>query len=583
MAEESRRRLAAILAADVAGYSRLVGADEEGTLAALRAHRAELIDDFIRSHGGRIANTAGDSMLLEFPSAADAVKCIVAVQQGMAERNGDIDPERRIRFGINVGDVVAEGEDLLGDGVNIAARVEGLSEPGGLAISDDAHRQVRDRLDIPWRDGGAHEVKNIARPVHVWHWRPATSVREATSQDTVAMASALSSIAVLPFANMSGDVEQEYFADGIAEDVITALSRVSRLRVIARNWSFAYKGLSPDIRRVAEELGVRYVLEGSVRSGGNRIRVTAQLIDATDGGHLWAERYDRKVDDVFEIQDQIVKEIVTNLRLRLTDGEQALMFSRGTDNIEAWQQCLRVVDQYMKHDASGHLRAREHAERAVALDPGYAAAWAVLGYTYWFEGRMASTETAPAKFERLRELADRAMSLDDKNPATIGVSTLAGISNRRHDESVAIAEGGLVHLPGNADARGFLALALLHAGRYKEALAHFDASFALNPLPPTWYRNGHARALLCFERFDDALAATDRLLEIEPDFHQAWLYRAYIFQRLGRTEDARAAMTRASQLAPLFRARHIRQFFLLKDLEMLKRFAEVLAAAGLPA
>ena len=268
------RRLAAIVAADVAGYSRLVGADDEATLAALRAHRRELIDGLVDAHGGSIANTAGDSLLLEFPSAVDAVKCATAVKCAMTERNRAIEADRRIEFriAVHVGDVVAQGGDLLGDGINIAARIEALAAPGGIAFSDDAHRQVRDRLDLAWADGGTHEVKNIARPVHIWRWGPETVAVEPAAADVPAPEHP--SIAVLPFANMSADPEQEFFCDGIAEDVITALSKASRLKVIARNSSFAYKGTSPDIRRVAEDLGVRYVLEGSVRTGGNRIRVT---------------------------------------------------------------------------------------------------------------------------------------------------------------------------------------------------------------------------------------------------------------------------------------------------------------------
>ncbi len=325
--QRENRRLAAIVAADIAGYSRLIGQDEEGTLRALREHRAELIDPLIERHGGRIANTAGDSLLLEFPSAVDAVRCSIAVQEGMAQRNSDIEADRHIvlRIGINVGDVVAQGDDLLGDGVNVAARLEGLCEVGGLALSDDAHRQVRDRLEVKWLDGGEHEVKNIARPVHIWRW--STSGRQTSdgfsSDGEPLPLPAKPSIAVLPFDNMSVDPEQEYFVDGVVEDILTTLSKVPQLFVIARNSSFKYKGRNPDVRDVGRELGVAYVVEGSVRKAGNRVRVTAQLIECVTGGHLWADRFDGDLDDVFELQDRITEEIVVALQVNLAEGETA--------------------------------------------------------------------------------------------------------------------------------------------------------------------------------------------------------------------------------------------------------------------
>ncbi len=570
------RRLAAILAVDVVGYSGLMEVDEAGTIRRLKAIRRDIVDPAIHAHGGRIVKTTGDGMLVEFASAVAAVDCALWIQRAMADRAGDM----RFRIGVNLGDIVIDGEDILGEGVNVAARLEALADPGGIAVSGTVHDQVQGKLDAVFTDDGAQQVKNIQRPVQVWRW----SAEAPTAPGAEPSARATGddpSIAVLPFANMSADPEQEFFCDGIAEDVITALSKIARLKVIARNSSFAYKGTSPDIRRVAEELGVRYVLEGSVRTGGSRIRVTAQLIDATDGGHLWAEHYDRRLDDVFEIQDEIVKEIVTNLRLRLTDGEQALMLSRGTDNIEAWQHCQRAMDEYIKHNASGHLRAREHAERAIALDPDYAAAWGTLAFAHWFEGRMTVAETSRESFATARDCAERAIALDARNSVTAGIATMVALSDGNFVEAVAIAEEALSHLPSNADARGFLAFALLHGGRYEAALVHFASAFALNPLPPVWYRNGHARALLCLGRLDESLQAIDGLLEAQPDHHQAWLYRAYIYQCQGRDAEAREAMTRASQLAPMLRVGHLPQFFLLNDPEMLERLAGVLTDAGM--
>ncbi len=390
MVEKIQRRLAAIVSADVVGYSKLMGVDETGTLAGLRGHRAEVIDALIQDHGGHIVKTMGDGLLLEFASVVDATQCMIEIQQGIAARNDGIDVSRRIvfRVGVNLGDIIIDGEDILGDGVNIAARLQEIAEPGGVAISARVHEDIRDRLDTAFTDGGAQTLKNIARPLQVWHWSPnderPNKIPEPVEHDKP-------SIAVLCFDNMSSDSDHEFFADGMAEDIITVLSKISRMRVIARNSTFAYKGQAIDLRKVASELGVRYVLEGSIRSGGNRLRITAQLIDATNGSHVWAERFDRTIDDIFDIQDQITKEIVTALRVNLTDGEEAAVLARGTNNIEAWQLCVRATELFMRFNSSDYLDARALAEKAIARDSNFAYAWATLGFTYWWDGRLGYT------------------------------------------------------------------------------------------------------------------------------------------------------------------------------------------------
>ncbi len=357
--EQVERRLTVILAADVAGYSRLMGADEEGTLAHLKSFRKTLVDPSIVEHRGRIVKTTGDGMLVEFASAVDAARCAIKIQRGMAEQNADAPHDNRIKFriGVHVGDIIIDDNDIFGDGVNIAARLEGIAEPGGVCISDDAHRQIRGKVDIPFEDMGSQTLKNIAEPMRVWRMRIGGEAVSASPQS--ASFGPLQSrpfpdkpsIAVLPFQNMSGDPDQEYFVDGIAEDVLTTLSKIHELMVIARNSSFVFKGQTRDIREIGRILGARYVLEGSVRKVGNRVRLSAQLIDSLDGHHLWGDRYDGGVDDVFDLQDRITQEIVSALEVQLAFGEQVRVwrkrsgsplvyecFSEGSKSIREFRQ-----------------------------------------------------------------------------------------------------------------------------------------------------------------------------------------------------------------------------------------------------
>jgi adenylate cyclase len=363
------RRLAAILAADVAGYSRLMGADEEGTLAALKALRRELADPMIKGHRGRIVKTTGDGLLVEFASVVDAVRCAVEVQQGMAERNADVPPERRIEFrmGVNLGDIIRDGRDIYGDGVNIAARLEAIDEPGGICVSGVVHDQVRDKLDVAFDDMGEQQLKNIARPVHIWRVKPGAKL-------SISAPLALPdkpSIAVLPFANMSGDPEQEYFADGMVEEIITALSRIRWLFVIARNSSFTYKGQAVDVKQVGRELGVRYVLEGSVRKAAGRVRITAQLIDAASGAHLWADRFDGSLEDVFELQDKVAVNVAGVIEPTLQAAEIKRATDRATSDPTAYDLYLRAVPLWASHEKDPIMQALGLLGRAIERDSDY--------------------------------------------------------------------------------------------------------------------------------------------------------------------------------------------------------------------
>jgi TolB-like protein/class 3 adenylate cyclase len=388
--ERVERRLAAILAADVAGYSRLMGADEEGTLAALKAIRRDLFDLKIKEHRGRIVKTTGDGMLVEFASVVDAVRCAVEVQREMAERNADVPADRRIDFrvGINVGDIISDDNDIYGDGVNVAARLEALAEPGGICVSRVVRDQVRDKLDFTFDDKGDQQVKNIARPVRVY--RVGARPSGPPAGETPALQAALSlpekpSIAVLPFQNLSGDPEQEYFADGIVEDIITALSRNRAFFVISRSTTFTYKGPAVDVAKVARELGVRYVLEGSVRRAGNRVRITAQLIDAASGHHLWADRYDRELADVFAVQDEIAQTIIGELAPGIIAAEMQQARRKDPSQLDAWERTMRAHWHIRRFTREDLAEARLLLEEAIELDSANPMALSDLSFANHFE------------------------------------------------------------------------------------------------------------------------------------------------------------------------------------------------------
>src|SRR5215831_8642295 len=403
------RRLAAILAADVAGYSRLMGADEEGTLERLKALRHELFDPKIAEYRGRIVKTTGDGLLVEFASVVDAARCAVEVQQAMPERNADVAANSRIelRIGINLGDVIVEDDDLYGDGVNIAARVEALADPGGVFVSNTVYDHVRDRPPFDFEDLGEQQVKNITRPVRVYQIRDTAAKRLPTALPLPAKPS----IAVLPFANMSGDPEQEYFADGIAEDIITLLSKSRALFVIARNSTFTYKGKAVDVRQVGRELGVRYVLEGSVRKAGNRARITGQLIDTATGAHLWADRFDGSLDDIFELQDQIASRVVGIIepKLRLTETDR--VSRKPTENLDAYDLYLRAVAEGYKRTEEGVAESIRLCRRALELDPAFAPAMGRIAGSRQMQLHLHWIPAAGAEVEEGIHMARQALAI----------------------------------------------------------------------------------------------------------------------------------------------------------------------------
>ena len=489
MVEQSAtRKLAAILAADVVGFSRLVGDDEEGTLARLRSYRDTLIDPTIERHRGRIVKTTGDGLLVEFHSVVDAVRAAIELQTALNEQNQATPNGQRIdfRMGINLGDVVEQDDDLLGDGVNVAARLEGLALPGGICLSRAARDQVRDRLDIALEDMGEVEVKNIARPVRVFRVSvenqpvqvpPGPPVPTLTGAD----ARDKPSIAVLPFENMSGDPEQEYFSDGVSEDITTALSQIRWLRVIARNSAFTFKGTSVDVRKVADDLGMRYVLEGSVRKSGSRVRITAQLVDGTTGDHHWANRYDRELEDIFAVQDEITETIVGALEPEMGKAERQRAKSKQPENLSAWENYQRGLWHLYQFDAVDAAEARRMFERAIELDGSFSAAYAGLAtanYVSFISGHATSPQEILA--DAIRD-GKKAVALDDEDPIAHWVLGTVYMMKGQRDVAVAELNKAVALNPSYANAHFGLGSALAASGELNEAIEEVDTAIRLSP------------------------------------------------------------------------------------------------------
>ena len=527
--ERLQRRLAAILSADVVGYSRLMGVDEAGTLSRLNNLRRELIDPAIAAHSGRIVKLMGDGALVEFASAVDAVTCAIEIQRQVGEHNADCSEADPIRFriGVNVGDIIIEGEDILGDGVNIAARVEGIAEPGGICISNTAYERVRDKLKDNFVDLGEQALKNIARPVRVYRLDPTAKDMSEASQPIPAPADR-PSIAVLPFQNMSGDPEQDYFCDGLVEDIITTLSKLAGLRVVARNSTFVYKGRSVDIREAAKQLGVRYVLEGSVRKSGNRIRITAQLIDAKDGTHLWAERYDRAIDDIFAIQDEITLVLATEMQVKLTEGEQARLHYTTTNNVEAWTYWVQGLSHYRGPATKENMGpALLYWEKALALDPTSAALNAMVGFMHCIDARFGWWDDRETALGKARTYTDKALELDSSNADAYRTSSVLLLARGRYDEAVVDAKRSVQLAPGSADVAELASFTLASAGHPEEAVTLIEKAMTLSPNYPALYLGILGNAYRLSGRIEEAVAAFKAYNARQPGFGLTDLVIAY--------------------------------------------------------
>ena len=590
MTEESRtaRRLAAILAADVAGYSRLMGADEEGTLAALKAHRKELIDPLIAQHQGRIVKTTGDGLLLEFASIVDAVRCAVVMQQGMKDRGTNIDESHRIRFrvGINVGDVIVEDGDIFGDGVNVAARLETLAEPGEICVSATVREHVGGKLPIGFADLGEHSVKNIARPVHVYRVETRVEPNTVTLDDPEHAMLALPdrpSIAVLPFTNMSGDVEQDYFADGMVEDIITGLARIKWLFVIARNSSFAYKGKSVDVKQAGRELGVRYVLEGSVRKAATRVRVTGQVIEAETGRHVWADRYDRTLDDVFTIQDELTMSVVAAIEPSLRQAEIERVKRKRPDNLDAYDLVLRAIPHVYPAMPDGAAKALPLLESALKIEPDYALAH---GFAAWCHEILFARGGAR---EENRQGAARhahaaiAHGRDDAIALSLGGFAIGMVAHDREAARQAF-DAALALSPSCALAYVFGSVVTVLGGDGERGIEWGERALRLSPFDPTSYAPWVAITYGHFQRgeYEAAAAAARKVFQANPHWSLAHVLLAATQAKLGRLDAAKSAALRVLELEPGFTISGMSAVFDIHA-SIAAPLCEALSAAGLPA
>src|SRR6516165_5645398 len=555
------RRLAAILAGDVAGYSRMMGADEEGTLLRLNTHRREFLEPKIAEHRGRIVKRTGDGVLIEFASVVDATTCAVEIQRGMVERNASIPQDKRIelRMGIHVGDVIIEDGDIFGDGVNIAARLEGIAQPSGICISEDVYRQVRGKLDAKFQDAGEQELKNITQPVRVYSLQ---SSRGPTGAPALALPDR-PSIAVLPFQNMSGHPEQDYFADGIVEEIITALSRFRELFVIARNSSFTYKDRAADVKEVGRELGVRYVLEGSVRRAADRVRITAQLIDAKTGGHLWAERFDGTPEDIFDLQDQVTARVVGAIIPKLEQVEFNRTKSKPTESID---EALKLLN------------------KAIELDPEFASAHGFAAWCYTRRKQSRWMKDHPRQMAELERLARRAIALanDDAVALYTGGWALVHVAGSVEEGAAAINRA-LTLNPNMTNAWHVSGWTNIYIGDPDKAVEHFARAMRLNPLDPIFHRMqiGTIAALLLAGRYEQSSLVAQAALQQHPTFLPLLRVAVASYALAGKMTEAKKIVARICQLDPTSPFSRAVDFAPFRRPEDISRYRDALQKAGL--
>jgi len=625
---EVKRKLTAILSADVKGYSRLMGEDEESTAHTLSSYK-EVIAGLIQHHHGRVVDAPGDNVLAEFASVVDAVRCAVGIQKELKTRNAELPDNRRMEFriGINLGDVIEEGERIYGDGVNIAARLESLADAGGICVSGTAFDQVKNKLNLGYKYLGEQTVKNIVEPVRVYlvlmepeaagkvieektvkprRWqraalvvvvilvvvatafavwrlylRPTPPIEVASKEKMAFPLPDKPSIAVLPFLNMSGDPKQEFLCDGITEDIITALSKVPMLFVIARNSTFTYRGKPVKVNQISEELGVQYVLEGSVQKSDNRVRITAQLIDALSGHHIWAERYDRDLKDIFALQDDVTRNILTAMQVKITEGEQALYRDKGIRNLNCYLKLLEGKNYLNRGDIEGNNLARRMGEETLVMCPESSSAYGLLAITHMMDYWHGSGKSPQESIEKAIDLARKAIALDDAYAHPHGLLSFLYSIKREYEKALAEGERAVALDPNGADVYAWYAMSLTFAERSEEAIPLFQKAIRLNPFGPTWYFFDLGNALLIAERYEEAVSAYKKALQRSPDNLLAHVLLTTTYSKMGREKEARAEAAEVLRINPKFSLDYFAKALPFKDQKVTNNLIEALRKAGL--
>jgi adenylate cyclase len=627
--ERDKRKLSAVLSADVKGYSRLMGEDESGTVRTLKEYR-EIIGKLIKQYRGRVVDSPGDNLLAEFASVVDAVDGAVEIQKQLKLKNDELPENRRMEFriGVNLGDVVEDGENIYGDGVNIAARVESLADGAGICISGTAYDQIGKKLPFGYEYLGEQTVKNIEKPVRVYRvlmepeaagkvigekrflGRISRRAAIAAIITLIVVAGGLAgwslylyqskriepasldkmafplpedpSIAVMPFDNMSGDPKQDSFSDGLSDHIITNLSKVPHLFVIARNSTFTYKGKPVKVQKVAEELGVRYVLEGSVQKTADRIRVTAQLIDAIKGHHLWAESYDRDLKDIFAVQDEITFEILKALQVKLTGGEKLSIIGKGTENLEAYQKILQAMEVVQRFTPEANIQARQLAEEAIALDPKYPVAYRVIAWSHFNEIHGGWSKNPTKSFKRAVQVAQKAVELDDTQAGAHILLGMLNLYRRQYEKAIAAGERAVSISPNGAHYNAFFAVILRYAGRSEESIELTKKAMRLSPIYPAWFLASLGTAYRLTGQYDEAIVALRGCLERDPENVQSYIGLIIAYSQLNRMEEAQALVPEILKRRPNFALKKYAKALFYKDPAEIERILDALSKAGLP-
>jgi adenylate cyclase len=580
-ARDFKRKLTAVFSADVAGYSRLMGEDETATVRTLETYK-QVMFSLIKQHRGRVIDSPGDNLLAEFASVVDAVQCGVAIQKELQARNAELPENRRMdfRIGVNLGDVIEEEGRIYGDGVNIAARIEGLALPGGVCVSGTAYDHVENKVAADFEYMGEQTVKNIKKPVRVYRVRTERGLLDVPTKQEVTLRDE-PYIAVLPFTNMSGDPEQEYFSDGITEEIITWLSKMPRLFVTARNSTFVFKNRSVSIREVGRQLGVRHVLEGSIRKSGDRIRVTAQLIDVNTEQHVWADRYDRELKDVFAIQDEIAMNIMVALQVQLTEGDQARLRARGTDNLEAYLKLLQAREYFHEFSKEGNILSRQKYHEAITLASDYASAYAGIALTYLVEPWHGWSDSPAESLRCAMEYAQKCISLDGSVSDAHTAVGLVYLLMRQWDKAVEECELAVSLNPNSADNIVNLAMALRSVGRVREALALLNKATRLNPMPPDWYLHEFGSCYRLMGSYDEAITMLKRVLDRNPSYLNSRLNLIATYVMSGKQESARVEALEVLRQIPNFSIDQFLKDFPYKDQKIITDLKECWLKAGL--